>query len=294
MTARPSRRRRTCSTTACSGSTIDGRGLIASLRRPARRPRGDRPRRGGQPAAAAPRHPEPLGRLGRRRALPPHVHRPRPRPTRSIVDARRPARCAIASHASARRRSTQLITLRAGQRGRSTSTPRSTGTSARSCSSSRSRSTCTPTGRPSETQFGHVAPADPHQHLLGRGPVRDLRAPLGARRRARLRRRGRQRLDLRPRRHPHDARATAARRRRSGCRCCARPRFPDPETDQGAHRFRYALRRRRRRSPTPSAEGYRDQPAAARGRAAQRAVAPLVTRRRPGRRGRGGQARRGP
>ncbi|GHJ25570.1 hypothetical protein TPA0910_00030 [Streptomyces hygroscopicus subsp. sporocinereus] len=31
-----------------------------------------------------------------------------------------------------------------------------------------------------EIQFGHVGPCHPHQHQLGRGPVRDLRPPLAA------------------------------------------------------------------------------------------------------------------
>ena len=50
------------------------------------------------------------------------------------------------------------------------------------------------------------APPHPHQHQLGRGPFRDLRAPLAAGRRAGLRHRTAQRLDVRPRRHPAPAR----------------------------------------------------------------------------------------
>ena len=134
-------------------------------------------------------------------------------------------------------------------------------------------------------------PADPHQHLLGRGPLRDLRAPLGARRRARLRRRGGQRRDLRPRHH------AAATRPGGGTTTTVRlsllraPLFPDPQADQGRHRFAVALRS----APTHRRRGGRGlpaQPAAAPGpgRAPGRAAA---DRGPPGGRGRGGEAGRG-
>ena len=85
------------------------------------------------------------------------------------------------------------------------------------------------------------APADPHQHLVGRRPVRDLRTPLGARRRARLRGRGGQRRDLRPRHHAHTrpGGGTTTTVRLSLLRA---PLFPDPHADQGRHRFAVALR----------------------------------------------------
>ena len=69
-------------------------------------------------------------------------------------------------------------------------------------------------------------PPDPRQHQLGGGPVRDLRPPLAARRRARLGVGAGQRLDLRPRRHPHGARRRRHHRPRSGCPCCARRATP--------------------------------------------------------------------
>ena len=47
-------------------------------------------------------------------------------------------------------------------------------------------------------------PPDAREHVLGRSAVRDLRTPMGARRRARLRGGRGQRRDLRPRHHPHD------------------------------------------------------------------------------------------
>ena len=117
-------------------------------------------------------------------------------------------------------------------------------------------------------------PADAHEHLLGRGPVRDLRAPLGARRRAGLRRRGGQRLHLRPRRHPARAAPAAARTTTVRLSLLRAPRFPDPDADQGEHRLRYALRARRRRSRDAVARGLPAQPAAA--PVVGSAVAPLV------------------
>ena len=139
---------------------------------------------------------------------------------------------------------TQTLTLRAGA---PAARHRHRGRLARAAEvaqGSRSRSTCTPTASAVRDPVRARAPADPHQHLLGRGPVRDLRAPLGARRRARLRRRGRQRLDLRPRRHPHRRATTAARRPRCGCRCCAPRASPTRRPTRAVHAFRYAARGR--------------------------------------------------
>ena len=100
------------------------------------------------------------------------------------------------------------------------------------------------------------APADPRQHLLGRGPVRDLRAPLGARRRAGIRRRGGQRRHLRPRHRPqhparrgdhdHGAAVPAARP--------AVPRSRRPTRDGTGSRWRCGSARR---VGDAVAEGYR-------------------------------------
>ena len=66
------RRRATCSTTACSGSSSTSRGLVTSVVDLAAGREALAPGAGGQPAPAAPRPAEPLGRLGRRPALPQH------------------------------------------------------------------------------------------------------------------------------------------------------------------------------------------------------------------------------
>ena len=84
-------------------------------------------------------------------------------------------------------------------------------------------------------------PAHAHQHVVGRGPVRDLRAPLGARGRARLRRRA-----------SPTTRPTATTSRRTDPTTAGppptvrlsllrAPLFPDPEADQGGTRFRTSL-----------------------------------------------------
>ena len=95
------------------------------------------------------------------------------------------------------------------------------------------------------------APPDARQHVLGRGPVRDVRAPLGARRRARLRGRGGQRLHVRPRHHPRRPRPPPC-----GCRCCARRSSPTP-TPTRANTGSASRCGSVRRSATPSREGYR-------------------------------------
>ncbi len=67
------------STTGCSGSSSMPRPGRLGARPAAPAGRSIAPGAAGNLAAAAPRHPEPLGRLGRRRALPPHGDRPRRR-----------------------------------------------------------------------------------------------------------------------------------------------------------------------------------------------------------------------
>ena len=193
--------------------------------RPRRRPRGARPGRRRQPAPAAPGPPEPVGRLGRRRLLPQHRHRPDRRRRGRPSTGGRASRGAV-PRPSAPPGSSRCSRLRRGRRPARHRHRASTGTSGRSCSRPPSRSTCAPTHASAEIPVRPRLPAHPHQHQLGRGQVRGLRAPLPARRRARLGRRAGQRLHLRPRRHPRRARRTAAPPPRSGCRCCARRASP--------------------------------------------------------------------
>ena len=172
---------------------------------------------------------------------------------------------------------------RPGQPGRRRwrSRTRSTGTSSRSCSSSVSRSTCMPTvggGDPVRPPL----PADPHQHLVGGRPVRDLRAPVRACRRARLRRGDHQRLDLRLRRRAGRPATTAARPRPSACRWSAGPRSPIPTPTRASTPLPGHRPARRPRSRDAVEEGYRTQPAPAHGAAASDDVAPLVTVDQPG------------
>ena len=92
---RPRARPRTaarCSRTTCSACAVDGAGVIRSILDL----RHDRevlpPGRCRQPAPAPPRPPEPLGRLGHRRALPAHGHAAH-RPGRAPGRGRRGGRC---------------------------------------------------------------------------------------------------------------------------------------------------------------------------------------------------------
>ena len=73
---RRDRRRHRAGQRRRSGCVVDDRGLLTSLLDLARGPRGAHPGRAGQPAAAVPGHPDPVGRLGHRRALPAHRARP--------------------------------------------------------------------------------------------------------------------------------------------------------------------------------------------------------------------------
>ena len=161
------------------------------------------------------------------------------------VDGPRPSRTAevapsVVTPASG---STDRAADRARRRGRTSveiASTRSTGTSSRSSSSSRSRfdvhADRSAVGDPVRPRL----PAHPHEHVVGGRAVRDLRPPLGPRRRARLRRRRDQRLHLRPRRHPdtRDDGGTTTTVRLSLLRA---PRYPDPDADQGGTRCRYAV-----------------------------------------------------
>ncbi len=236
----------------------DRRPRPAHLRRRPRRRTARRspPARAGNLLQLHPDLPEPVGRLGRRPALPRHRHRPRRR-------RRRWSRCrATPRTAAVRRRAPPSARSDAhpdGHRSRrapagSTSTPRSTGTRRE-----KFLKAGLPAGRarrrspPSEIQFGHVHRPTAHQHQLGGGPVRDLRAtaactsasPATASRWSTTRRTA----TTSPARSAPDGGTTTTVR----LSLLRAPRFPDPETDQGTHRLRYALVRRRRHRATPSA-----------------------------------------
>ena len=109
-------------------------------------------------------------------------------------------------------------------------------------------------------------PADPHQHQLGRGPVRGLRATAGCTSASRATAsRVRQRLDLRPRRRPAPPAPTAGPRPRCGCQPAAGAALPRPGGRPG-----HAPADATRCCPAPTIarrrrEGLRAEPAAARG-----------------------------
>ena len=145
---RDRRRRSGARERPCSASTVDAGRRDPVGPRPASRPRGAAARRRGQPARAPPRPPEPLGRLGPRRALPTHGHAADRRRRRAGVegDVGRGATVVRRLDAS----SSGSPCTSAGSR----STPTSTGTSARRCSSSPSTATCTPTRRATRRSSG--------------------------------------------------------------------------------------------------------------------------------------------
>ena len=161
---------------------VDGRGLLTSVLDLAAGPGGARPRRRRQPAAAAPRPPQPLGRLGHRRALPRHRHRPRRRRRRSSRRrarpdgvGRRPGRARASARSTrhpdrhaARRAAARLdvdteVDWHEGEKFLKAAFPLDVHAD---------RSAVGDPVRPRP-------PADPHQHQLGGGPVRDLRATAG-------------------------------------------------------------------------------------------------------------------
>ena len=124
-------------TTTAAGRRRRARADHVDLRQGGRaRARAAGPR--GEPPAAAPRHPDLLGRLGHRPALPPHATT-----WSTLGRGRRDDGTRIVRQLRRRPRSRRRSGCAAAP---SRSTPTSTGTSGRSCSSSRSRSTCTPTG----------------------------------------------------------------------------------------------------------------------------------------------------
>ena len=140
---------------ACSRSLVDlgaGREVIAAGRR-------------GNLLQLHRDIPNRVGRLGRRRALPAAPSSTSSTSTAIAADTGRRQRARSGSSGrSARRRSRQDVTLGPRARRRRRRHRRSTGTSSRSCSSSAFPLDVHADRSASETQFGHVLPADPHQH----------------------------------------------------------------------------------------------------------------------------------
>ena len=235
-------RRATSSTTACCGSTIDERRPDHLRRRPRGRPRGDRARRRRQPAPAAPGLPEPLGRLGRRRALPQHRHA-----TSTEVDASsrsdRDGRRAVRGRARASARSSvdPGVTLRAGRQPGRHRHRRRLARGGEVPQGRPSRSTCTPTGRRRRSSSG-TCYRPTHTNTSWDAAKFEICAHrwvhVGE---PGYGRRGGQRLDLRPRRHPRPSAPDGGTTTTVRLSLLRAPRFPDPETDQGTHRLRYAL-----------------------------------------------------
>ena len=244
---------------------IDERGLVVSVVRPRGRPRGRRARRGGQPAPAPPGPPEHVGRLGRRRVLPQHRHRPDRASTSSTAGRRRRARSV--RRAARFGASTVDPGAHAARRAPSgsTSTPRSTGTRRekflkvafpldvqRRAVRRRRPSSATSTGPPTPTPAGRRPSSRSAPTAACTSASRARASRWSTTRRT---------ATTSPARSATDGGTTTTVR----LSLLRAPRFPDPETDQGVHRFRYALvpgaddRRR-------GARGLPDQPARAAGR----------------------------
>lgn len=160
---------------------------------------GDRPRPGRQPPPTPPGFPEHAGRLGRRRVLAQHGHRPHRRgrghPGRGrCLGADRPLLRRLTGHAGADAAAGGAA-ARGGHRGRP----------ARDGEVPQARLPTRPARRTVRVRDAVRAllPAHPHQHLLGGRQVRGVRPPLRPPPGAGLGRGGRQRLDVRPRREPY-------------------------------------------------------------------------------------------
>ena len=192
----------------------------------------------GQPAPAAPRHPGQVGRVGHRHGVPPGGHRPARRGQPRGGRPRRPTSSWCGPRGrSAPRPLVQELTVPARAARRSRSSRTSTGTSGRSCSSSPSRSTCTPTGppprrssatcsaRPTPTRRG-TRPGSRSARTAGctsASPATASRSPTTP------------------------PTATTSRVDEGGTGTTVRlsllraPVFPDPEADQGHHRLTTVL-----------------------------------------------------
>ena len=230
------------------------------------------PRRAGQPAAAAPRHPDPAGTPGTSTSTTGAPGATWSRSTTLTVEPTAPVR-ARSSARPARRRSRSGCRCAPAHRW-STSSPRSTGTSGRSCSRSRSRWTCTPTG-PRPRPSSGTCTGRPHTNTTWDA----ARFETCAHRWVHVGEPGYGVAVVNDATYGHDV--TRTTRPGGGTTTTVRlsllraPLFPDPDTDQGPHRFAVALRagrddRRRGRRGLPA------QPAAAPG-PRRRPVAPLVT-----------------
>ena len=107
------------------------------------------------------------------------------------------------------------------------------------CSSSPSRSTCTPTAPRSEIQFGHV-----YRPIHTNTSWDAARFEICAHRWVHVAEAGYGVAVANDATYGHDVTRTARAgggTTRSGSRLLRAPLFPDPEADQGEHTFRYAL-----------------------------------------------------
>ena len=268
---------------------IDARGLLISLVDYAPRARGDRAGRGRATCCSCTATCPTNGTRGTSTSTTAGRRRARPRSTTIGLDAARgrPAVVVI-------RRSSASSTIDAADhaaRPDASAVDRQRHRLARAAEVAQARVPARRARRPvaAETQFGHVCRADPRQHVVGCRALRDVRAPLGARRRTRVRRRDRERVELRLRRAALDARAMAAPRRPRGCRCCAAPRSPTRSPTRAGTR---AVSRPRGGDDRAAVQdGYRINLRATRGAAARRAARRGST---PGRARRVGQAGGGP
>ena len=177
---------------------VDRDGLVRSVLDLRPRPRGRPPGRGGGTPAAAPRHPERLGRLGPRRVLPAHRARPRRR--------RRARRRRRRRHLRVRRPRPPATDLAAGRRGARRRRDRGRLAGERGGAQARLRRRRAHRPRPLRDPVRARRAAHAREHQLGRRPVRGVRAPVGARGRGRVRRGRRERRHLRARRVPAAAR----------------------------------------------------------------------------------------
>jgi alpha-mannosidase len=133
---------------------------------------------------------------------------------------------------------------------------------------------------------------DAHQHLVGRGALRDRRTPLGAGRRAGFRRRGGQRFHLRARHYPRRPRGGTRHGERRPAIAHPRGAVPGPHARPGrALAARRSRDRRRRRNRGRGGIPHQPSRARRRGRRRRDRAAPL--RRHRWDHCRSGEARRG-
>ena len=210
--------------------------------RPRRGPRDRGARPGREPAADPPRLPEHVGRVGRRRVLPQHGHRPDRRRRGALApgtDAR-PVRVVRSFGAS---RVVQVA--HAGRRARSGS---DIDTEVDWHETEKFLKLAFPLDIHAERYAVRdpvraLLPAHAHQHQLGGRQVRGVQPPVRAHRGAGLGRRRSSTTRRTATTSPVPCGDGDARHDDHGpaSRCCARRASPTRETDQGVHRFRHAL-----------------------------------------------------